>query len=94
MAKDGTVDSLGNCVDMISAGSTLKFIRAEKATSRPKYSMTFPGELRLQNCEGVIKVSGARLRMHTEGAMAHDSSQSPISSRNRGKLDSGTVDAS
>ena len=56
--------------------------------------MTLLGEWRLQNCEGVIKVSGARLRMHTEGAVAHDGSQSPMSSRNRGKSNSGTLDAS
>ena len=94
MAKDGTVDSPGDCVDMISAGSTLKFMEAEKATSCPGYSMTLPGEWRLQNRLGVIKVSGARLRMHTEGAVALDSSKSPMSSHNRGKSDSGTVDAS
>ena len=93
MAKDGTVDSLGDCVDMIFARSTLKFMGAEKATSCPGYSMTLPGEQCLQNCEGVIKVLGAQLRMHTEGALAQASSESPMSSRNRGNLDSGTVDA-
>ena len=35
-----TVDSLGDCVDMISTGSTSKFMGAEKATLCSGHSMT------------------------------------------------------
>ena len=59
-----------------------------------EYSMTLPAEKRLQNCEGVIIVSRALFRMHTEGAVTQDSSESPMISLNRERSGSGTMDAS